>query len=176
VSRSIWTIGHSNRSLDDFVELLHRHAIEAVADVRRYPGSRRYPYFSKASLAASLPAAGIDYVHFESLGGRRTATDAGAPTTAWRVAAFNAYADFMRTPEFAAALDRLETLAAERGTAVMCAEALPWRCHRRLVSDALIARGWTVLEILSPAAAKPHELPSFAEIVAGTVVYRATGS
>src|SRR5690349_10050125 len=130
MSRSIWTIGHSTRSLDEFVSLLAGESIELVADVRRFPASRRHPQFNKESLAASLSKASVGYVHFAELGGRRHERTPGSPNTAWRVESFNAYADYLATPEFETALAALEARAESRRTAIMCAEALPWRCHR----------------------------------------------
>jgi uncharacterized protein (DUF488 family) len=137
--RSIWTVGHSNHPLEKFLEILKAHRIERVIDVRRFPGSRRWPHFSAAGLSATLPASGIDYAGMPGLGGRRKANP-DSPHTAWRVEAFRGYADFMDTPGFAASLERVEALAAEKRSALMCAEALPWRCHRSLIADALIAR------------------------------------
>ena len=166
----ISTVGHSNRPLDEFLSILRAHDVGRIADVRRYPASRRWPHFSAASLAGSLPAAGIEYVPMPELGGRRKAR-LDSPHTAWRVEAFRGYADFMDTPEFRDALARLEELARARFTAVMCAEALPWRCHRSLLADSLMARGWDVVEILSERQAKPRALPDFARIDGDRVVY-----
>ena len=168
---TIWTIGHSNRSIQDFLEALADHAIRLVADVRRYPGSRKHPQFNGANLEGSLREAGIGYRHFPDLGGRRSKRAEGSPNTAWRVEAFNAYADYMRTAEFRQALADLEAEARKAPTAIMCAEALPWRCHRRLIADALVARDWTVLDIFSVGKARRHELPEFAKVVQGMVTY-----
>ncbi len=168
--RSIWTVGHSNHPLEKFLEILKAHRIERVIDVRRFPGSRRWPHFSAARLSDSLPASGIEYVGMPDLGGRRKANP-DSPHTAWRVEAFRGYADFMDTPAFAASLQRVEALAAEKRSALMCAEALPWRCHRSLIADALIARGWKVFEILSEKEVRPRELPSFARLEGTRVVY-----
>ncbi|HYK42427.1 MAG TPA: DUF488 domain-containing protein [Thermoanaerobaculia bacterium] len=166
----IATVGHSNRPLDDFLRIVRAHGVGRIADVRRYPTSRRWPHFSAVSLAESLPAAGIDYEPMPELGGRRKARP-DSPHTAWRVEAFRGYADFMDTPEFRDALARLEELARARFTAVMCAEALPWRCHRSLIADSLLARGWQVLEILSEREARPRVLPDFARLDGDRVVY-----
>jgi uncharacterized protein (DUF488 family) len=166
----IWTVGHSNHPLERFLEILHAHHIERVIDVRRFPASRRWPHFNAAGLERSLPEGGIDYAGRPELGGRRKARP-DSPHTAWRVEAFRGYADFMDTPEFAAELDRLLELARERRSALMCAEALPWRCHRSLIADALLARGWSVLEILSEKEARPHELPPFARLEGPRVIY-----
>ena len=166
----LFTVGHSNHPFESFVTILRRHGVERVFDVRRFPASRKWPQFDRAALQKSLPAAGIDYVGMPALGGRRKPRP-DSPHTAWRVEAFRGYADFMDTPEFGAALEKLETLARERPSALLCAEALPWRCHRSLIADALMARGWTVLEILSEKPARPRRLPEFARLDGRRVVY-----
>jgi uncharacterized protein (DUF488 family) len=168
---TLWTIGHSNRPLADFLALLAENQIESVADVRLLPGSRRYPQFDQDSLAASLAAANFSYTHFRALGGRRTKRAGTSPNSAWRVAAFAAYADYMLTAEFRAAFAELKLLAQTKRTAIMCAEVLPWRCHRRLIADQFLATGWQVLDIMSPRITKPHELPPFAKIVDNQVTY-----
>ncbi len=168
---TLWTIGHSNRSIEDFLALLAESKIERIADVRLLPGSRRHPQFDQDALAASLAETGIAYTHFRPLGGRRNKRNENSPNSARRVAAFAAYADYMLTPEFAAAFAELKTLAKFKRTAVMCAEALPWRCHRRLIADQFVAIGWQVLDIIGPNNTKPHELPTFATITAGQVTY-----
>jgi uncharacterized protein (DUF488 family) len=162
----VFTIGHSTRLIEPFLELLAEHDIRRLVDVRRYPGSRRHPQFSRDALAASLAAAGVEYVHEPDLGGRRAARP-DSPHTAWRVEAFRGYADHMETPEFGAALERLIRCAAGTPTAILCAEAVPWRCHRRLISDALLAQGVEVLHILGPGRADPHELDPNARILPG---------
>ena len=144
--------------------------MERVIDVRRFPASRKWPHFNAASLETSLPEAGIDYAGLPELGGRRKARP-DSPHTAWRVEAFRGYADFMDTQDFAAGLDRVMTLAKQRRSALMCAEAVPWRCHRSLIADALLARGWTVLEILSEKEARPRKLPTFARLEGTRVIY-----
>jgi uncharacterized protein (DUF488 family) len=146
--------------------LLTEHGIRVLVDVRRYPASRRHPQFGREALAASLAAAGIEYVHEPDLGGRRAARP-GSQHTAWRVEAFRGYADHMESAEFAAALERLIQRAAGTPTAILCAEAVPWRCHRRLISDALVARGIEVLHILGPGHAQPHELDPNARVLPG---------
>jgi uncharacterized protein (DUF488 family) len=171
---SIWTVGHSNHPLERFLEILQAHRIERVIDVRRFPASRRWPHFNAASLERSLAEAGVDYAGRPELGGRRKARP-DSPHAAWRVEAFRGYADFMDTPEFAAQLDRVLGPARERRSALMCAEALPWRCHRSLIADALLARGWSVLEILSEKEARPHELPTFARLEGTSVIYDVGG-
>ncbi len=159
----VFTIGHSTRSSDDLLALLAEHRIEVLADVRRYPGSRRHPQFSRDALASALAEASIEYMHEPDLGGRRE-TRPGSPHVAWRVAAFRGYADHLETPEAQAALDRLIELSAERRTVILCAEAVPWRCHRRLISDALVARGIEVRHILSESRVDLHEVDPKARI------------
>jgi uncharacterized protein (DUF488 family) len=163
---TVFTIGHSTRSIEELLDLLREHGVQVLADVRRYPMSRRHPQFSRDSLAASLEEAGIHYMHEPDLGGRR-APRPGSPHTAWRVEAFRGYADHMETPAFAAALERLMERAGREVVAILCAEAVPWRCHRRLISDALVARGVEVLHILAPGRADPHELDPNARVLPG---------
>jgi len=167
---TIFTFGHSTRSLEDTIAILLAHSIGAVADVRRYPGSRRYPHFNAESLGHTLPAAGIEYCRLVDLGGRRTVAK-DSPNTGWRNASFRGYADYMQTPQFAAALEHLEALAHRQPTAIMCAEAVPWRCHRSLIGDALLARGWTVLDIFDRNSIKPHEMTLFAVVRGKQIVY-----
>ena len=167
---SIWTVGHSNRSIDDFTRILAEHRIERIIDVRRFPVSRKWPHFDAGSLAESLPAAGIDYAGMPELGGRRKPRP-DSPHVAWRVDAFRGYADFMDTEEFARSFARAMDLARERRSALTCAEALPWRCHRSILADAFLARGWDVLEILSEREARPRKLPDFARLEAERVIY-----
>jgi uncharacterized protein (DUF488 family) len=169
----VFTAGHSTRTATELRQLLAGAGVKLLVDVRRFPGSRRYPQFGQEALAASLAAAGIDYRHEPDLGGRR-APRPDSPHTAWRVAAFRGYADHMETPEFAAALARLEEAAAERPTAVLCAEALPQRCHRRLIADALVARGHEVVHLLAPGRAEPHALHPDARVLPdGRLLYAA---
>ena len=144
----LWTVGHSNRTLEQFIELLTAQRIQLLADVRRFPGSRRLPHFNQENLSKSLAGVGIDYVHFPELGGRRKALP-NSPNNAWRNEAFRGYADFMMTPEFRAGIDRLLKSAREKRTAIMCAEALWWQCHRSLIADYLKAAGHTVMNILA---------------------------
>jgi uncharacterized protein (DUF488 family) len=151
----IWTIGHSTRPLQEFLALLVDNRIEAVADVRRYPGSRRYPHFNAEALARALNGAGIGYEPFPELGGRRK-PHPGSPHTQWRNAAFRAYADYMDTSEFHAGIERLAALARGKRTAVMCSEAVWWRCHRRLVSDWFRAHDVRVLHILDAKHVMEH--------------------
>ncbi|HUH56450.1 MAG TPA: DUF488 domain-containing protein [Rhodanobacter sp.] len=167
---TVWTIGHSTRPFDVFLELLRTYRIEALADVRRFPGSRRYPYFASEALAESLPAHGIDYQWLPKLGGRRK-VQPGSLNTAWRNASFQGYADYTATDEFAEGLDALLTLAARRRTAMMCAEAVWWRCHRSLVSDVLKARGIEVIHIMDATHSVEHPYTSPARIVDGKLSY-----
>jgi uncharacterized protein (DUF488 family) len=168
-TRVVYTIGHSTRELDDFIALLERERIQHLADVRSFPGSRRYPQFGREALAASLAAHGMAYSHHPALGGRRHARP-DSPNGAWRNESFRGYADYMLTPEFATALDDLVDLAASERTAIMCAEAVPWRCHRSLISDALVARGVDVRHILD-ARTEPHRMRSFAIVKDGVLYY-----
>jgi len=166
----LFTIGHSNRSLNDFLALLHAHGIELVADIRTVPKSRHNPQFNREALAASLPPAGIDYLHLPDLGGLRHPRP-DSLNLAWRNASFRGYADYMQTPAFEKALAELLQTAALRRAAIMCAEAVPWRCHRSLVADALLARGVPVEHIVSAATASPHKLTPFAVVESGKVTY-----
>jgi uncharacterized protein (DUF488 family) len=168
---TLWTIGHSSRPIEAFLSLLRENAIGLVADVRRFPASRAHPQFGGEALRNSLAEAGIDYRHFPDLGGRRGKRLPDSPNRGWRVEAFNAYADHMQSTECLAALADLKALAAERNTAVMCAEALPWQCHRRLIADAFLAAGWSVLDIMSPGKAPPHKLTEFARVEGELVTY-----
>jgi uncharacterized protein (DUF488 family) len=168
----IFTVGHSTHELERFVELLRPFSITLVVDVRQYPRSRRVPQFNSDSLEDSLPALGIDYLHMRELGGRRTPLP-GSVNDGWENAQFRGYADHMGTEEFAGAVERLEALARSRPTAIMCAEALWFRCHRRLVSDALLVRGWRVLHIGSDGRANQHELTPFAVVSDSRLTYPA---
>lgn len=173
--RSVYTVGHSTRTIDELVALLAEHGITVLVDVRRFPGSRRHPQFSRDSLERSLLAHGIRYVHAPDLGGRR-APRPDSPNTAWRNSGFRGYADYMQTPEFAAALAALEELAARETVAILCAEAVPWRCHRRMIADALAAHGVPVMHIIGPGRAEPHTLDEHARVREdGTLVYPAPG-
>src|SRR5207248_6032668 len=161
----IWTIGHSTRTIDEFVSLLKENEINLLADVRAWPGSKRYPQFNKEALAESLSSHGIRYEHFPELGGKRKAKP-DSRNTAWRNASFRAYADYMETEQFQKGIERLLDVAAEAGpTAIMCAEAVWWRCHRSLIADYLKARGVEVLHILGANKVEPHPYTSAARIV-----------
>lgn len=174
--KRIYTIGHSTRTHEEFVALLREHGVARLADVRRYPGSRRHPHFSRESLEQSLPEHGIEYVHFEDLGGRRSPVK-DSPNAAWENDQFRGYADHMATPLFHAAVDRLvghddgRLKPALHPTAVMCAEAVPWRCHRNLLSDELVRRGIEVIHIVGPGSAQPHKLNAMARIERDRVIY-----
>jgi uncharacterized protein (DUF488 family) len=167
----IWTIGHSTRGIDGFISLLEENGIKLLADVRSLPGSKRYPQFNREALAKSLADAGIRYEHFPQLGGRRK----GKPdshNTAWRNASFRGYADYMETEEFHKGVQRLLALAGEAGpAAIMCAEAVWWRCHRSLISDYLKARGVEVMHILNINKTEPHPYTSAARIRNGELSY-----
>src|SRR5437867_3211483 len=167
---TIYTIGHSTRSLEYFLQLLQSHKIEALADVRQFPGSRRHPQFGQENLAQALAQAGIAYVHFPELGGRRRARP-DSPNTAWRNEAFRGYADYMMTPDFQAGSHRLLDLAQERRTAIMCAEALWWRCHRALISDFFKVNSVRVIHILSASKAEEHPFTSAARVINGQLSY-----
>lgn len=157
------TIGHSTHPIEEFVALLELGEVRRLVDVRTVPKSRRMPWFAGEALASFLPSAGIDYVHEKRLGGfRRPRPD--SPNAGWRVESFRGYADHMDSDDFRAGIVRLESLALEQRTTVMCAEAQWTRCHRRLISDALVVRGWTVLHVDSRGAAKPHSLTPFAVV------------
>jgi len=179
-SRVIYTIGHSTRSLEEFIELLAAHRVRQLGDIRTVPRSRRHPHFAIDALSVSLPRAGIAYRHFPGLGGLRKPR-ADSPNTAWRHSGFRAYADYMATRAFETAIEQLLEFArasASEGfeggaprTVIMCAEAVWWRCHRQLVADALVARGVEVRHISTDRTAPPHELTEFARVDDGKVRY-----
>src|SRR5438552_963035 len=160
---TIYTLGHSTRSFEQLLAILRSFDIRSVADVRMFPKSRRYPHFNDEFLAEHLPDNGIEYLPFESLGGRRRARK-DSPNTGWRNESFRGYADFMQTEAFEQALTELIEAARERPTTTMCAEAVPWRCHRSLISDALLVRGWGVLDVMDEGKASPHKLTKFARV------------
>jgi len=168
--RTIFTVGHSVHPLEEFLAILQAHGVRAVADVRLIPKSRRHPHFNADALAESLPRGGIAYHSFQTLGGRRRPRK-DSPNTAWRNESFRGYADYMQTPAFQQALAQLMELASSTPTTTMCAEAVPWRCHRSLISDALLVRRWTVLDILSASKASPHKMTPFAHVEGLTITY-----
>src|ERR1041385_5487704 len=165
-TRPIWTIGHSTRRFPEFLSLLEENAIEVLADVRRFPASRRYPQFGQEQLSTALGAAGISYIHFPELGGRRSARP-DSPNTAWRNAAFRGYADYMMTSEFLAGMARLTGIAEKERTAIMCAEAVWWQCHRSLIADFLKSKTWEVIHILAPHKIQEHPYTSAARVLNG---------
>lgn len=166
----IFTVGHSTHPIEVFLEMLAAHGIRQLADVRTIPQSRHNPQFSRDALAAALTARGISYRHLPGLGGLRHPRK-DSINTGWKNASFRGYADYMQTPQFADGLRELLAFAAARPTAIMCAEAVPWRCHRSLIADALLARGVAVEHILSKAGSKPHAFTPFAKIDGETVTY-----
>jgi len=165
----VYTLGHSTLDLDAFLRLLARHGIAGIVDVRRFPASRRHPHFARDALSAALAAAGIAYDWLGALGGRRPARP-DSPHVGWRVEGFRGYADHMESPEFAGGVTRLLAIAAARPSAVMCAEALPWRCHRQLLADALVVRGSDVRHVTG-GASEPHRLTAFARVDGDRIVY-----
>ena len=167
----IWTIGHSTRNIEVFISLLEDNGIKVLVDVRSFPGSKRYPQFNKEALLESLNARGIRYEHSPELGGRRKARP-DSRNTAWRNASFRGYADYMETEEFQKGIKRLLEVADKTGpTAIMCAEAVWWRCHRSLISDYLKSHGVEVMHILDSNKIEPHPFTSAARIVDGTLSY-----
>jgi len=167
---AIFTIGHSTHPIEEFVHLLQAHGVEQLIDIRTVPRSRTNPQFNRETLPNSLKAAGIGYLHTPALGGLRHPR-VDSPNTAWRNASFRGYADYMQTPEFAASLEHLIEVSASRTTVIMCAESLPWRCHRSLVADALFARGIPVEDIMSAGRRQPHKLTPFAKVEQTRVWY-----
>lgn len=165
----LWTIGHSTRPIDVFVALLSAHGIEAIADVRRHPGSRRQPQYQPDALQESLRQAQVEYHWMSALGGRRKATAIGH-ATAWKNASFQGYAEYIDTDEFVEGLRQLLAIAATKRTAIMCAEALWWRCHRRLIADVLVTSGNAVWDIMDRGA-EPHRLIEPAHLVDGRLSY-----
>jgi len=167
---AIFTVGHSTLPVKQFIAVLKAYGIERLVDIRTLPRSRRNPQFESATLADSLSLERIEYVHLPALGGLRHPRK-DSPNTGWRNQSFRGYADYMRTQAFENGLETLITLSHEKRVAIMCAEAVPWRCHRSLVSDALIARGIPVIEILSESSYRPHELTSFAHVKGTQITY-----
>jgi uncharacterized protein (DUF488 family) len=167
---TIYTVGHSTRTTEQFLELLKAHGIEELVDVRTIPRSRHNPQFGAEELAASLQQAGIAYMHLGKLGGLRHASK-DSINLGWQNTSFRGFADYMATPEFKSGLDELKSLAEQKTVAIMCAEAVPWRCHRSLISDALTIQGWQVLHIQSRKTANPHELTPFLKVQDGKITY-----
>ena len=169
---TIWTIGHSTRSLDEFVSLLCENLVEVVADVRSFPGSRKFPQFNREELVISLPERGIEYVHLKLLGGRRRVRP-DSPHTVWRHEAFRGYADYMDTADFREGLNELASLASTRRTAIMCSEAVWWRCHRSMIADELKASGVLVKHIMDASHVVEHPYTAAASIRDGRLFYGA---
>ncbi len=170
MAEQLWTIGHSTRTEDEFLALLATHGIRHVADVRRYPFSRRYPHFNGDRLAAALHKAGIFYSHEPGLGGRRKAQP-DSTNLAWKNESFRGYADYMGTEDFQRAMEELMAYGTNQCTVILCAEAVPWRCHRQLIADALVARGWAVHHILGADRTGLHQITTFAALDQGQITY-----
>ena len=166
----VFTIGHSTRPLEEFIGILKAHGVARVADVRTVPRSRHNPQYNRESLPGNLQAAGLGYVHLPGLGGLRH-PKAASPNRGWRNASFRGFADYMQTPEFAEALQKLMELAEKAPIVLMCAEAVPWRCHRSLIADALTVRDFQVEHLLGPGGSQPHRLTAFARVAGATVTY-----
>ena len=167
---TIYTVGHSTRRLDEFIEVLKAYGVGILVDVRTIPRSRKNPQFNKEELDRVLPQEGIEYIHEKGLGGLRHARK-DSPSVGWQNESFRGFADYMQTREFHQALDRLIETASKKPTAIMCAEMLPWRCHRSLIADALLARGIEVVEIFDKEKSRPHEMTPFAVVEREGIVY-----
>lgn len=172
MSSVLWTIGHSTRPIDEFLSLLNAHGIQRLVDVRTVPRSRHNPQFNTNALAKSLGAVAITYQHMVKLGGLRKPKK-DSLNQGWRNKSFRGYADYMQTDEFRGALEELMTHARDEETAIMCAEAVPWRCHRSLIADALVSRGWNVRHIMTETKADRHQLTPFATCRNGVLHYPA---
>lgn len=168
----LYTIGHSTRPLEEFIKLLRANDVRQLVDIRTVPRSRHNPQYEQTALAKSLPAHGIDYVYMKELGGLRPKVK-DSLNSGWHNQSFRNYADYMQTSEFVEGVDQLIEIAGKKTAAIMCAEAVPWRCHRSLVGDALLVRGITVLDIISKTSSKPHQLTSFATVDGQTITYPA---
>ncbi len=168
--RTIYTIGHSTHPIEEFVDLVREHHVGCVADIRSVPRSRHNPQFEQDALEASLRDAGIDYRYLKALGGLRH-TRKDSINAGWHNASFRGYADYMQTERFEHGLAELIDVAEQTPTAIMCAEAVPWRCHRSLVGDALLVRGFTVLDIIGPGDPRPHTMTRFAAVDGTRVTY-----
>jgi len=172
---TVFTIGHSTRTAEEFTDMLRRNGVDLVVDVRANPGSRRNPQFAPDALRASLGEAGIGYAPIPELGGRRYSPVGEATENAgWRNHSFRSYADYMQTEPFARGIDTLMELAGRHRVAIMCAEAVPWRCHRSLIGDALLVRGVDVVDIMSATQSRPHTLTSFAHVDGQRITYPGT--
>ena len=166
----IYTIGHSTRTLDEFIAILHSLQVKTLVDIRSLPGSRKYPQFDKENLEIEMPAHDIEYLYMKGLGGRRK-VNKNSTNTRWMNASFRAYADYMETVDFKTAIEELESIALQSPTAYMCAEAVWWRCHRSLVSDYLKAKGWKVMHIMGIGKVQEHSYTSPARLIGDTVCY-----
>ncbi|WNM61319.1 DUF488 domain-containing protein [Candidatus Nitrospira neomarina] len=175
MSLELWTIGHSTRPIEELVGLLQSHGIQLLVDVRTIPFSRRNPQFHQETLAQSLREAGLQYHHLPALGGRRK-TRPDSVNVGWRNSGFRGYADYMQTQAFWNGLEELVDIGQQSPSAVMCAEAVPWRCHRTLIADAMVIRGWKVHHIISASSLKTHTLTPFAKPDAGRLTYPSEGS
>ena len=167
---TIWTVGHSTRSFEERIGVLRQYGIEALVDVRTVPRSRKNPQFNRDELEIKLPEIGIDYIHAKDLGGLRKPLK-DSTNLGWENESFRGFADYMQTPGFKEALDRLIERAKSKPTGIMCAETLPWRCHRSLIADALLVRGFDVVEVFDDHKSQPHKLTSFAVVQEGNVTY-----
>ena len=170
MNETIFTIGHSTLSINKFIEVLKAFKVQMVADVRTIPGSRHNPQFNEEALAGSLSEIGVGYIHLVNLGGLRKTTS-NSINTAWRNASFRGYADYMQTKEFEEGLNQLIDIAGNDVTVIMCSEAVPWRCHRSLIGDALLVRGFKVEDIMSANVTRPHELTEWAKVDGYRITY-----
>lgn len=168
--KEIFTIGHSTRSIEEFIEILIEYSIEEVVDIRTIPKSGYNPQFNEGNLSDSLKSSGIRYIRLEKLGGLRRAKN-DSVNTGWKNSSFRGFADYMQTPEFESGLDELIKISEKNKTAIMCAEAVPWRCHRSLISDALAVRKIPIIHILGKGSFRRHEITSFAKIKSGKIIY-----
>jgi uncharacterized protein (DUF488 family) len=171
MKKKIWTVGHSTHSIAEFLKILKSFEISLLVDVRHYPGSKHCPQFGKERLKKSLAKAGIKYLHLVDLGGRRPPDKGMTQNLGWRSPQFRGYADYMTTPAFKKCLKELMELGQKQTTVIMCAEAVPWRCHRSLIGDALLAKGFQVEDIFSAGKSKPHGLTPFAKVYRQQVSY-----
>jgi uncharacterized protein (DUF488 family) len=169
-SQTVYTIGHSTHPIADFINILEAHQIKMLVDVRRFSASRHNPQFGEDELRSTLQEHGIGYLHLEGLGGRRK-TSKESVNTGWKNLSFRGYADYMQTDEFREAFERLVSVASIKNTTIMCAEALPWRCHRSLIGDMLLLSGFVVEDILSLTTSRPHQMTPWAKVRDGIVIY-----
>lgn len=171
--KMIFTIGHSTRTTRELMKILKAYDIEVLIDIRHYPGSRAFPHFGKARIKQNLKRNGIEYIHLIELGGRRKADKASGLNEGWRSPQFRGYADYMQTEEFKEGLKDLIQIARRKVSVIMCSEAVPWRCHRSMVGDALILHGFQVIDIFSETQAREHKLTSFAKVRGKRITYPA---